>query len=375
MVSASRTRTLWFSSALLALVTAGMFVAGLNPQDYRFRNETEWIAGGPGLRFGRYGAAVTESRLTKEASERLARTGFTLELALERGRHASPGFGFIAVFHNGDDDSQLLVGQWRETIIVMNGDDYDYSRKKPRIAVDLSKYPERKIMLAVTTREGGTELYVDGKLVKTQARLHLRLPAGGRWILGNSAYGINGWRGGILGFAFFDRVLSGEEIERHHELWTAGERSAFAANAEPSQLYLFDEKDGRIVRDQSEKNRADLRIPRGTWIERELLGLRLQQLSWNRPDVKDYLLNLIGFMPFGLLSALTGIKLGLRTGVAVVSAVVLGLVFSFGIEYAQSWMPSRSSSALDLLLNTTGTLLGALTYLMIDSSARPDRFR
>jgi glycopeptide antibiotics resistance protein len=42
--------------------------------------------------------------------------------------------------------------------------------------------------------------------------------------------------------------------------------------------------------------------------------------------------------------------------------VVFGLLLSLTIEIIQSWMPTRYSSILDLVLNTSGTLAGATIY-------------
>jgi hypothetical protein len=53
-------------------------------------------------------------------------------------------------------------------------------------------------------------------------------------------------------------------------------------------------------------------------------------------------------------------KVNRDTVVAVVLAVVAGLVVSFAIEYLQAYLPSRDSSLRDLVTNTAGTLIGAL---------------
>jgi VanZ family protein len=46
--------------------------------------------------------------------------------------------------------------------------------------------------------------------------------------------------------------------------------------------------------------------------------------------------------------------------VAVVLAVVAGLVVSFAIEYLQAYLPSRDSSLRDLITNVLGTAIGAI---------------
>jgi glycopeptide antibiotics resistance protein len=73
------------------------------------------------------------------------------------------------------------------------------------------------------------------------------------------------------------------------------------------------------------------------------------------------LLNLLGniamFVPIGFLAVL-----GLRTG--VVSATLLGFVFSGVVESVQ-YALGRVADVDDILLNTTGALLGAVTAVIV----------
>ncbi|NIP92495.1 MAG: hypothetical protein GWO24_03100 [Akkermansiaceae bacterium] len=77
----------------------------------------------------------------------------------------------------------------------------------------------------------------------------------------------------------------------------------------------------------------------------------------------DVVVNLLGFVPFGLLLAALLGRIT-TTGRAFTLSVVIGMALSFGIEFLQSWIPTRSSSLVDLVLNTTGTALGALLLLV-----------
>jgi len=49
---------------------------------------------------------------------------------------------------------------------------------------------------------------------------------------------------------------------------------------------------------------------------------------------------------------------------AFLTAVSIGILTSLFIEISQSWMPSRSSTLLDLILNSAGTVAGAATYMI-----------
>ena len=73
----------------------------------------------------------------------------------------------------------------------------------------------------------------------------------------------------------------------------------------------------------------------------------------------DAILNLLSYLPFGLL---VGLTLHARFGIAfsIVGSFCLGMLLSASMEYLQMYLPSRVSSNTDLLSNSTGALIGAL---------------
>lgn len=71
----------------------------------------------------------------------------------------------------------------------------------------------------------------------------------------------------------------------------------------------------------------------------------------------DVFINLVIYMPFGFLAA------HLFAGTALSRAVIttlLGGLLSAGLEMGQTYLPGRFTSLSDIILNTLGTLLGAL---------------
>ena len=148
------------------------------------------------------------------------------------------------------------------------------------------------------------------------------------------------------------------------------------------------------VRDLGKGEPADLVIPE------RFAPYKRSYLAWDPDWAKrsgdwvDFIVNIVGFIPFGalLLLALGNGKLGIGRSAAVTSdqwpvtgeevtkwqerqsgkrgrlqtvmavglAVVVGLGVSFAIEYLQAYLPSRDSSLRDLVTNTAGTLIGAL---------------
>lgn len=72
----------------------------------------------------------------------------------------------------------------------------------------------------------------------------------------------------------------------------------------------------------------------------------------------DVVLNILAYMPFGLLLALVWMGRVPRW-VAAVLSVAAGMLLSVSIEFAQAFLPTRISSAVDVLTNSIGMLAGA----------------
>ncbi len=363
---ARRQTLLW---VVLALNIGGLLFAGLNVQGWEFRNGVEWAPDGSGLEFGRHGLAYTETFSTHDPAQESGQ-GFTVEMAVRPSEGEDRGFRFIAVVHSGDDGSQLLIGQWRQTIIVMNGDDYDHSRRSPRLSAALSTSGARPVFLAVTSDARGTALYLDGTSVASRADMTLRLPTDGepgRLVLGNSVYGNNPWSGKIVGFALHPVVLDEETLQNHLESWRRGHGFAGGDYSAADVAYPLSGQTSRRALDRSSSG-VDLQFPR----EQTFIDPSLFASGANAPrDLVDIGLNLCGFIPLGfLLVALFGDVARSTRLSALGGAVAIGFALSGSIELAQAWIPSRSSTLQDLLLNVAGTGVGGMTFMAVAQPLR-----
>lgn len=347
----------------LALVTLIMLWAGLDPKGYRFRNEVEWIEGRAGVRFGRFGRVETGAVLSREQAAALNQGGFALELALDPAPDPHGAFRVLTSFHSGVDASQLIIGQWREHLIVMNGDDYSHRRRLPRVTADTSKFPKGPLVLTINSTPKGTSLYLNGEPVATSAKLHLTLPSEpepGRLTLGNSASASQPWLGVISFVSLLPRPLTPGEIASRWR--TRGEPSG--ATREALLLFRFEEASGSTIRNQGSLV-APLSIPSRL----HALGRRFLQgsMATSTPThwlTLDTVVNFIGFMPFGVavVIILRSSHRSLRRTILVTA--VVGCALSLTIELTQAWLPSRDSSLRDLLLNTAGAPLGAWLWLV-----------
>jgi hypothetical protein len=352
---------------LSILILIGILIFGLNPR-HNFTNNFKWITPGPGIHFGKYSIAYTapfSEPLKKDISDP---NGFSIEIALKPSSFHEEGFNFIFELHNGTDRNQLLMGQWRSWLILMNGDDYDHKRRTKRIAVNTTSSPPSTLFVTIVTGKDGTEIYVDGRLAHTIKDLTLFIPDGDktRLIIGNSVHGKHSWAGDVYGLAFYGYTLSAKAAALDFNRWSNRQSFSFAKNNRPFLLYLFDEKGGHEALDHSGENHH-LKIPsRMQVISKDILSLPWKGFKLDRNFIQDVVLNLVGFIPFGFVLSATFVKQGGRFKKHnILITTVLCFIVSLIIEIAQAWMPSRSSQMLDLALNTLGGFSGAILFKMI----------
>jgi hypothetical protein len=355
-----------FFAALSIALIAGALAFGLWPRGYDFSNNVVWLSSQPGIRLKKYGVAFTSpiqewnGEVDGEAGE------FSIELALRPQGFHGDGFNFILAVHNGDDHTQLVVGQWRSWLIVMNGDDYDHRRKTKRIAVRLTATPAWYRFITITSGSKGTRIYLDKRLIRVEKDLTLTVPKGPetRLLLGNSPDGKQSWRGDIGGLAWYDYVLGDQDVATHFRQWERDRNFLFAEKYKPFLLYLFNEKNGRKAADRATGNHA-LHVPsKMVLLEKKILSFRRVPLKVDSSFVDDVILNFIGFIPLGFVLMMTFAK---NAGVFRKRHIWMTISLCFGvsltIEILQAWIPSRSSDCLDLLLNTFGALLGVMMYV------------
>jgi VanZ family protein len=95
-------------------------------------------------------------------------------------------------------------------------------------------------------------------------------------------------------------------------------------------------------------------------------------LTTSSPPVFDFIINILGFVPFAYLAMCYRLASYRINHIAITILFVLtsGIGISLFIELVQYQIPGRTSSMMDLLANTTGTTLGIAYSLMEQKLAR-----
>ena len=350
-------------AALTAAVLLIILFFGLRPKGLRLDNPVTLLPAQGAIVFAKNGLAHVDDLSAIRYS--LSHGELTIEMAVRADDPAErrTRFRSLLMLHDGSDRQQLLVGQWGPAVIVMNGDDYDHTRRLPRVVARDVFAGDTIRLITVTADNSGTRIYIDGALAGERDDWQLQVPGGGpplQMVLGNSVRANKTWRGAMCGLAVYERSLSPAAVKARYERWAESSRFAHDPADDPLVLYTFDSHDGRMVPDRS-ANQNDLHIPRRPVVlQVKILAPPWSNFKLDGPAVGDMILNLAGFMPLGFaLAGLLGAG-GRLSGRRVLCGAVAGcFAVSLGMEIVQAWMITRHSSLLDLVLNTAGGWVGA----------------
>ena len=296
-----------FWAALTAAVLLIILFFGLRPKGLRFENAVSLIPEKGAIAFDKNGIAFVDDASSARQSHLAGE--LTIEMAVLAGNVSGRGFRSLLMMHDGSDRHQLIVGQWESSIIVMNGNDYDHTRRLPRLSVKDAFSTEKVRFLTITASAKGTHLYIDGGLAGADKDWQLTVPDQGkqlRLILGNSITGKSSWRGEIYGLAVYGKALPAETVKRHYDRWVQDVDFSPDGNNDLRMLYTFKAQGGHLVPDQSGGNQP-LQIPiRPIVLKKTFLSAPWDQFKLNRSFLVDTTLNILGFIPMG--AALLGVS-------------------------------------------------------------------
>ncbi len=342
-----------------------MLFFGLRFKGGTTTNQVTWHPDRAGLKFGHYGMAYCRDAFeTAPDPSLVAGDGLTFELAVRPEPLKRERFQILMMLHGGRDDEQLLIGQWRASLVVMHGNDYSGRRGLKRLVVNDALPAGAERLVTVISSASGTRIFMDGRPVARTATLTLKIPnrrATVTLVVGNSVYARHSWNGDIFGLAIYTRALTPAAVAKHFDQWKKSRDFSMTVPSDPAMLYLLDDVPGQKAFNRMGDTRY-LIIPANVQILRkEILSLPWEETRWDSSFWKDVAVNFLGFIPLGFfLSALRADFGGAASRRNLLLCVGLCFAFSLVIELAQAWIPSRSSQMLDLAINTLGGASGVL---------------
>ena len=344
-----RTHTTLALAGYILLILA----AGLNPRSHQFSNDANIQNEGTGLRFQGNGLAFTAPFAIAQASDQSMDA--TIVVAVNPDPAATRGFQFISTITGDHSVNQWLLGQWHDHLLVMTGDDYDHSEKRPRLTATIDDTADSYLLLAIRLDESGAALYLNGERVSSQA-VGISLPSdfsGLRVVLGNDPDGRYPWSGSIAGFALYEVAMDSVELKKLWRLWSQQQQFSGLPTTGAVIFYDFLNAEDGVILDGS-VNGHHLQIPD----DRVFIAPRFAEFELSLTPTTDLLVNLLGFIPFGYLLSLWLSNRGHKR-INLFMVCFCSALLSASIEFSQAWIPTRDSNLLDFLLNISGALAGA----------------
>jgi VanZ family protein len=344
------------------LLWIGLLVFGLWPFDFFPTNKVHWVDNGPGIIFDHYGQVYSLGPWSLQPSHAQGPTKFSFEFWLTPQAGYETFSAVLCVCSSKGHTDLIVAESGPDLVVVGHFRKRDGTRALRYLWYDGAAVTGERRFLTMTSGPEGTVLYLDGKPLQPDRYQDL-LPENysGQLLIGHSPSGEQGWRGIVLGLALYDRVLSAQEVAMHYHLWQENDMERLK-NARA--LYTFEEEPGTVIRNGAASSAPDLLIPQTFRRFRpEWLGF---PHPFKRSDIRDAMVNILGFMPFGFsLFLYLRITREFSPTRALWCAAFMGGLTSLAIEIGQVFLPTRDSSALDLINNVIGALAGSVLVIVI----------
>jgi VanZ family protein len=366
-----------FSRNIIFLLSLGMVLGilfvGLYPFSYSPSNQVTRLDNGNGIRFFGRGEGVS---VEDTVWPHTGYTGqpITLELHLKPLRSYHEEVPHILSLCDRSGREILYLGQWKNHLVMrLLGDSRWFTRVEGERGTPDFLNPGKLVSLTFVFSADRVDLYADGTLAENYDGFDLIGTIDHRpvrsIVLGNSSGGDSPWEGEIHGFSVFSKALDPIAILDRHRQWESGEKDTVADEV---IHYRFNTPLGRAIRNEA-GTKWDLLIPEAlTPLRREYLALPSRQDLGKAWFYIDALVNLIGFVPLGLiLSLLFYTPDDRRRSRLIVLSFTAGFFLSIFIEINQGFLVTRTSSLTDLGLNSLGTMIGALVFSFFSRTSTP----
>jgi VanZ like family len=349
--------------AICVFLVCGMFIAGLWPFNPLPKNEVSWLADRNGLRFGDNSAILSKGPF--EVADQERDSFCSLEIYLRPASVYVRQSITILDFYTPDNPLQFRLAQHLDHFFVSR----DYKDKQnslitAEIEIEHAFRQEEPVLFTITSGPTGTSSYRNGVFVDVSRRFGLScMDFAGQLIIGNSPLRYNAWQGELLGLAIYDQKLTPETVLERYAAWAQQWSSGSSNNQRVSSLgfYSFQERSGRTIHNCFGPA-PNLDIPtKFTILHKQILRSPWVEFSTDASYLKDVLVNVAGFVPFGFFFCWYSTRHG-QWSRAVAVTIIVGGILSLTIEILQAFVPARDSGMTDVITNTIGTMLGAVLW-------------
>jgi len=351
------------SRKIVTLLTAGIwigiFIAGLWPFDFIPKNQIRWPSGADGLRFDGYGQVYSSvlmfpPRQSDEAAKATIELVFTPAKPYDT---ASTVFSLI----NQDDEVNFAIGQSLTDLFLQGSFMQSVGKPVAKLWLDHVCGRAQELFVTVTLDARHIDVYLDGRLARSFPVSTRPDNLSGKVLVGHSLKGTGHWSGSVARLAILEGPFDAAEISRRYEQWTSTRHLSNDVNHRGA-AYEFVTPAVDFVKNIGETG-PDLIIPETFRLS------KYNVLEWpdhfNRSVAIDGVVNIAGFIPFGLCTCLClRFWTGWSISRCVATTILLGASVSLAIELLQVMLPTRDSSLADLVTNILGAAIGAGTTVI-----------
>ena len=350
-----------FLGASSLLIATGILICTLWPFQPFPANEVSWLEGSNGIRFD-WAGVVLSSQPLPQASDSVPDSGSaSLEIWLKPSN--TNDVSTVLDFYEPGNSFRFQIRQYLGGLIVSRDSrTLDGKLKRSKIDLDHGLQRDKLILVTLSSSPAGTSLYLDGELKGAYPNFRFASrDFGGQIILGTSPVDSQPWTGEIRGLAVYRDALRPLVVQKHYQDWIETRLPVCQGElpTSASAIYTFHERQGSTIH-ATERNAPDLEIPAHFSVPHQAFlktPSAAFETSW--PYFADALSNIVGFLPLGVcLCGYLAFTRPLRW--AIFLTVIMGFIYSLGIESLQAFLPQRVSDFTDVLTDTLGTAWGAL---------------
>lgn len=363
----------------LIVVLSIILFSGLTLKDFSSKHTASVLTKG-GLAFTKYSLVRTDpidtvsnnidlldaTDATIKTTKRETLTNIIVSMVVSKfGDYDDNGFQILAALSSDNESQQISIGQWKNSILVLVGDDYRNTKGYPILIFEIphTTMPTNTVTLHFSQKMAYIEF--NGSIMHSDDTISWKLPEDSFIVtLGNTLKRTNAWLGVINEFKLSSRSHQSQLIEKSDP---DGTPELSIPTTQSLLHYKFQKqyaRDKHIISNlSSEKINLYLEsawtISSFNWLSE---ASRYEQLTPN--ILFDRVLNFFGFIPLGFLLMHVFYDRQRLVFIAVVTCCS-GFTISLFIETVQALVPSRVSSFHDLGLNSAGTIFGCLAAITL----------